>query len=54
MILAEVNDGIAGGRYAGKTTMQKILNGGIWCPTLHKDAKEYFQSYKICQRVGRP
>jgi hypothetical protein len=43
MILAEAHDGIAGGHYAGKETTQKILHAGIWWPTLHKDAKEYFR-----------
>jgi hypothetical protein len=35
-------------------TAQNILCAGIWWPTLHKDAKEYFQSCDVCQRVGNP
>jgi hypothetical protein len=54
MILAEAHDGIAGSHYARKAKTQKILHIGIWWPTLHKDAKKYFHSCDIFQRVGRP
>jgi hypothetical protein len=54
MILSEVHKGIAGGHYAGKVTAQNILCVGLWWPTLHKDAKEYFQACDVCQRVGKP
>jgi hypothetical protein len=39
LILAEVHEGITGGHYARKETMQKILRVGLWWPILHKDAK---------------
>jgi hypothetical protein len=42
MILEEAHDGIAGGHYAGKVTAKNILCAGIWWPTLHKYAKEYY------------
>jgi hypothetical protein len=32
MILSEAHEGIAGGHYAGKVTMQNILCVGLWCP----------------------
>jgi hypothetical protein len=54
VILEEAHDGIVGGHYVGKATAQKILFTGLWWPTLHKDAKEYFQSCDVCQRVGKP
>ena len=41
-ILAEANEGIAGGHYEGKDIVQKVLHVGLWWPKLHKDAKEYF------------
>jgi hypothetical protein len=53
MILAEAHEGIIGGHYAGKATTQKILRAGLWWPTLHKDAKEYYKAYDVCQRVGK-
>ena len=42
LILAEAHSGEAGGHYAGKTTALKILIAGLWWPTIHKDAREYF------------
>jgi hypothetical protein len=44
LILIEAHEGIAGGHYAGKSTTQKILRVGLWWPTLHKDAKEYYKA----------
>jgi transposase InsO family protein len=54
MILAEAHEGIAGGHYAGKETAQKVLRDGLWWPTLHKDAKDYYRACDVCQRVGKP
>jgi hypothetical protein len=54
LILAEAHEGIVGGHYVGKATMQKILRAGLWWPTLHKDAKEYYKASDVCQRVGKP
>jgi hypothetical protein len=34
--------------------VQNILFIGIWWPTLQKDAKEYWKSCNVCQRVGNP
>jgi hypothetical protein len=34
--------------------MQKVLCAGLWWPTFHKDAKEYFQKCDVCERVGKP
>jgi hypothetical protein len=53
MILEETHDGISGGNYIGKETTRKILCVGLWWPTLHKYAKESFQAYDVCQRVGK-
>jgi hypothetical protein len=54
LILAEAHEGITGGHYVGKETMQKVLRAGLWWPTLHKDAKEYYRACDVCQRVGKP
>jgi hypothetical protein len=53
-ILAEYNEGIARGHYAGKDTAQKVLRAGLWWPTIHQDAKKYYQQCNVCQRVGKP
>ena len=47
LILAESHEGIAGGHCAGKATMQKVLRAGLWWPTLHRDAKEYYRAYDV-------
>jgi hypothetical protein len=54
LILAEAHEGIKGGNYAWKETTQKVLRASLWWPTLHKDAKEYYRSCNVCQRVGKP
>jgi hypothetical protein len=54
LILAEAHEGITGGHYAGKATTQKVLQAGLWWPTLHRDAKEYARACDVCQRFGRP
>jgi hypothetical protein len=54
MILEEVHDGFERGHYAGREISQKILCIRFWWPTLHRDAKKYFQSCKVCQRDGKP
>jgi hypothetical protein len=54
LILAEAHEGIAGGQYARKETTKKVLRAGLWWPTLHKDAKDYYRACNICQRVGKP
>jgi hypothetical protein len=54
LIIAEAHEGIAGGHYVGKETTHKVLRAGLWWPTLHKDAKEYYRACDVCQRVGKP
>jgi hypothetical protein len=54
LILAEAHEGITIGNYAGKATTKKVLRAGLWWPTLHKDAKEYYRSCDVCQRIGKP
>jgi hypothetical protein len=54
LILVEAHEGITGGNYAGKETTQNILRVGLWWPTLHRDAKDYYRACDVCQRVGKP
>jgi hypothetical protein len=53
-VLTESHEGIPGGHYTRKDTMQKVLRAGLWWSTIHKDSKEYCQKCNICQRVGKP
>jgi hypothetical protein len=39
---------------AGKETARKILQVGLWWPTMFKYAKEYAWACDVCQRVGNP
>jgi hypothetical protein len=40
-ILVEAHEGIEGGHYARKATVQKVLHTELWCPNIHRDEKEY-------------
>ena len=53
-ILEEAHVGVVGGHYAGKPTLQKVLNIGLWWPIVHKDAKEFFTTYNVCERTEKP
>jgi transposase InsO family protein len=54
LILVEAHEGITGGHYTRKETTQNILRVGLWWPTLHKDAKDYYKACDVCQQVGKP
>jgi hypothetical protein len=47
-VLVESHQGISGGNYSGKATMQKVLHVRLWWPMILRDLKKY------CQRVGKP
>jgi hypothetical protein len=49
LILEKSHQGITGGHYVGKATTQKVLRAGLWWPSLHKDAKEYYRACDVCQ-----
>ena len=54
LILTKAHEGIEGGQYKGNVIVQKVLSVGLWWPTLHKDAKDYYRAYDVCQRFGKP
>jgi hypothetical protein len=54
LILVESLEGIVEGHYVRKSIAQKVLRAGLWWPTLHKDAKEYYKVCDVCQQVGKP
>jgi hypothetical protein len=53
-ILWECHNGVSGGHVGSKDIARKILQAGLWWPTLFKDVEEYAQAYDVCQRVGKP
>jgi transposase InsO family protein len=38
----------------GKKLRRRFLRAGLWWPTLHRDAKDYYRACDVCQRVGKP
>jgi hypothetical protein len=54
LILEKGHDGLVGGNYEGKSTAHNILRVELWWPTLHRDAKEYYQTCDVCQNFKNP
>ena len=52
--LWECHNRVVGGHVGGKSTAQKVLQDGLWCETLFKDAKVYDRSCDVCQRICKP
>lgn len=42
-----------GGHFSGPKIAWKVLQSGLFWPTLFKDAHDYCQQCDICQRTGR-
>lgn len=47
-------EGDAGCHFGGKATARKVLQAGLWWPTIFKDAKDYVKGCDVCQWVGKP
>ncbi|MCO5554789.1 hypothetical protein L7F22_008324 [Adiantum nelumboides] len=52
-VLEEVHTGIAGGHFALLITARKILQAGLWWPTLFQEAKDYVQKCDAYQWLGQ-
>ena len=48
-ILQEAHYGSAGGYFSGDITGKKILQAGLWWPTVLKGAHEFAKSCVLCQ-----
>jgi hypothetical protein len=53
-IITEAHAGPTGGHFQADTTTRKILQAGLWWPTLHKYCQEKIKKCDKCQRIGRP
>ena len=51
--MSEAHVGVAGEHYDGKETVRKILQVGLWWPTIHMDTKIFYQSCDNFQRTGK-
>ena len=51
-ILSEVHEGICGGHPSGRSMADKIIRIGYYWPNLRKDAQEYSQKCKKCQKYA--
>ena len=48
-ILMEAHQGITGGHQAAEITKRKILQAGLWWPTMSKDAYFFTKNCDLCQ-----
>ena len=53
-VLKEAHQGITGGHQAAEITKRKILQAGLWWPTMSKDAHLFVKNCDLCQRLGKP
>ena len=53
-IMSEAHASVIGGHYARKETVHKILQAGLWWPTIHMDTKKFCRSCDVSQRTGKP
>ena len=51
-IIQEEHAGAAGGHFQVNTTIRKILQSGLWWPTINKDCKNKIDQCDACQRIG--
>ena len=54
LILDEAHSGIAGGHFTVEATARKVLQAGLWWPTLFGDAVEFVKRCDPCQRATKP
>ncbi|KAL3687533.1 hypothetical protein R1sor_013842 [Riccia sorocarpa] len=53
-VIESLHTEAAGGHYALKNTVKKIMDAGYWWPTMFKDSYEYIKACDPCQRMGKP
>ncbi|KAL4282055.1 hypothetical protein GQ457_03G020930 [Hibiscus cannabinus] len=52
LILEQCHSAPYGGHFGGNMTASKVLQSGLYWPTLHKDAQLFCQQCDRCQRTG--
>ena len=48
ILIDEAHSGIAGGHFVAKTTARKVLQVGLWWPTLFSDVVEFVKRCDPC------
>ncbi|KAK8670040.1 hypothetical protein V6N13_104806 [Hibiscus sabdariffa] len=51
-ILEQCHSTPYGGHFGGNRTAAKVLQSGLYWPTLHRDAQLFYQQCERCQRTG--
>ena len=51
--LKHAHEGVCGGHFTTDTTVRKILQAGLYWPTLFADSNKYCRSCPQCQAYGR-
>ena len=52
-IIQEAHSRATGGHFSVETTIKKILQAGLWWPSINKDCKDKIAQCDACQRLGR-
>ncbi|KAL4302122.1 hypothetical protein GQ457_10G012280 [Hibiscus cannabinus] len=52
LILEQCHSAPYGGHFGGNRTAAKVLQSGLYWPTLHRDAQLFYQQCDTCQRTG--
>lgn len=52
LIVEDAHAGPAGGHFPGHITAQKIMQAGLWWPSLFADCKQHVRHCDVCQRSG--
>ncbi|KAL4284813.1 hypothetical protein GQ457_16G018090 [Hibiscus cannabinus] len=52
LILEQCHSAPYGGHFGGNKTTAKVLQSGLYWPTLHRDAQLFYQQCDRCQRTG--
>ena len=47
-VIQEAHSGVVGGHFAGPLTAKKIIQSGLWWPTLHADVHKFVRNYDAC------
>ena len=51
-IIQEAHSGEAGGHFSVDIIVKKILQSGLWWPSINKDCKNKIAQCDACQRIG--